>query len=79
MPGVQTVSPPPNKPDYGLTRREQEVLALLVEGRSNVEIAERLVISRHAVRYYVSEILGKLEVSNRTEAVAVAVKGELTE
>jgi len=76
---VQTVSPPPNKPDYGLTRREQEVLALLVEGRSNVEIAERLVISRHTVRYYVSEILGKLEVSNRTEAVAVAVKGELTE
>lgn len=76
---VQTVSSPPDKPDYGLTRRQQEVLALLVEGLNNPEIAERLVISRHTVRYYVSEILGKLGVSNRAEAVAVAVKDGLVE
>jgi NarL family two-component system response regulator LiaR len=76
---IQATSPPPNKPDYGLTRRQQEVLALLVEGLSNVEIADRLVISRHTVRYYVSEILGKLGVSNRAEAVALAVKEGLVE
>jgi NarL family two-component system response regulator LiaR len=76
---VQTVSSAPDKPDYGLTRRQQEVLALLVEGLSNPEIAERLVISRHTVRYYVSEVLGKLGVSNRTEAVAMAVKKGLVE
>jgi NarL family two-component system response regulator LiaR len=76
---VQTVSSPPDKPDYGLTRRQQEVLALLVEGLSNPEIADRLVISRHTVRYYVSEVLGKLGVSNRAEAVAMAVKKGLVE
>ena len=76
---VQTVSSPPDKPDYGLTRRQQEVLALLVEGLNNPEIAERLVISRHTVRYYVSEVLGKLGVSNRAEAVAMAVKEGLVE
>jgi DNA-binding NarL/FixJ family response regulator len=48
------------------------VLSLLVEGLSNVEIAGRLVISRHTARYYVSEILGKLGLSNR--AVVLAVK-----
>jgi NarL family two-component system response regulator LiaR len=71
---VQPVSPAAAKPDYGLTRRQQEVLAPLVDGLNNVEIADRLVISRHTVRYYVSEILGKLGVSNRAEAVAIAVK-----
>ena len=76
---LQVNSPPPNKPDYGLTRRQQEVLALLVEGLSNVEIAERLVISRHTVRYYVSEILSKLGVANRAEAVGVAVNERLVE
>ena len=76
---VQTVSSPADKPDYGLTRRQQEVLALLVEGLNNPEIAERLVISRHTVRYYVSEVLGKLGVSNRAEAVAMAVKEGLVE
>lgn len=76
---VQATSPLPDKPDYGLTRREQEVLILLVEGLNNVEIAKRLVISRHTVRYYVSEILGKLGVSNRTEAAAMAIKKGLVE
>ena len=76
---VQTVSSPPDKPDYGLTRRQQEVLALLVEGLNNPEIVDRLIISRHTVRYYVSEVLGKLGVSNRAEAVAMAVKEGLVE
>ena len=70
---------PTEKPNYGITPRQEEVLVLLVEGLSNVEIAERLVISRHTARYYVSEILRKLNVSNRAEAVAVAIKEGLVE
>lgn len=65
------------EPDYGLTPREQEVLALLVEGLTNPEIAERLVISHSTARAHVSHILSKLDVSNRAEAVALALRREL--
>ena len=57
--------------DYGLTAREQEVLALLVEGLSNAEIAERLVISVATAKFHVRGILSKLAVSSRAEAVAL--------
>jgi DNA-binding CsgD family transcriptional regulator len=59
----------PPYPDI-LTPREWEVLALLREGLTNEQIAERLDITRHAVRYHVSEILSKLGVSSRQEAAA---------
>lgn len=64
------------KPDVGhdLTARELDVLALLVEGLGNAEIAERLVISHHTARYHVSSILSKLGAANRAEAAALAVK-----
>src|SRR5690606_8055219 len=52
------------------TPREQEVLALLREELGNVEIAERLGISRATAAYHVSEILSKLGVSSRREAAA---------
>ena len=62
-----------------LTDRQKEVLALVVEGLSNVDIAERLVISPATVRYHVSTILSKLGAANRAEAAALAVKHKLTD
>lgn len=55
-----------------LTPREQEVLELLAQGLRNQDIADELVISVRTVKVHVSNILGKLEASNRTEAVAEA-------
>jgi NarL family two-component system response regulator LiaR len=60
------------QPDYGLTQREKEVLALLVEGLSNAEISERLVITVATVKFHVRGILSKLGVSSRAEAIALA-------
>jgi len=63
--------------DYGLTERELEVLSLLVEGLSNAEIAERLVVSVATAKFHVRGILSKLGVSSRTEAVALALQQNL--
>ena len=60
-----------------LTRRENEVLALLVKGLTNSEIAERLAISHLTVKVHVSHILAKLEVNNRREAIALAIQHKL--
>jgi NarL family two-component system response regulator LiaR len=67
----------PSIPDYSLTRREIEVLELLVEGLNNREIADRLVISRATAKAHVSHILEKLNVSNRAEAIAMALRQKL--
>ena len=65
------------RPGQNLTRREQEVLSLLVEGLNNSEIGKQLVISPSTVRYHVSNILSKLDAANRAEAVALALKHKL--
>ncbi len=59
-------------PDAFLTRREQEVLRLLAAGASNQEIAQTLVISQATVKKHVSNLLGKLGVTRRTQAIALA-------
>ena len=63
-----------NKNTYGLTERESEVLELMVEGLSNPEIAERLVITRATAKAHVHSILQKLCVGTRTQATVTAMK-----
>lgn len=65
--------------DFGLTLREQEVLALMVEGLNNPDIADRLVVSRSTAKAHVSNILSKLGVSNRAEAITVALQRNLVQ
>ncbi len=52
-----------------LTDREREVLALIAEGRSNTEIAGRLVLSPKTVRNHISNIFDKLQVVDRAQAI----------
>lgn len=63
--------------DYHLTDSEMQVLTLMAEGQSNLQIAERLVLSSSTVRFHVSNILRKLDVASRTEAVALAMRHRL--
>jgi DNA-binding NarL/FixJ family response regulator len=65
--------PPPEQPEP-LTEREKEVLQELALGKSNKEIAAGLVIAEKTVRTHVSNILGKLGVTSRTQAVLHAVR-----
>jgi len=67
----------PPTPGDDLTPREREVLALMVQGLNNVEIARRLVINRSTAKFHVSNILTKLGVAGRTEAVAYALTHHL--
>jgi len=73
---IEAATQPPT-PGHDLTLREREVLALMVEGLNNREIADRLTISRSTVKNHVSNILSKLGVTSRTEVVALAVQHNL--
>lgn len=57
-----------------LTQRENEVLQLLAQGLSNKQIAARLAISEHTVKFHVSSIFARLNSASRTEAVRVGVQ-----
>ena len=62
----------------GLTRRERQVIALIAQGLSNRDIAEKLVISEKTAEVHVSNILGKLHFTSRAQAAAYAVEQGLT-
>jgi NarL family two-component system response regulator LiaR len=73
---VETTNQPP-APGLHLTERELEVLALMVEGLNNTQIAGRLTVSTSTIKSHVSNILSKLGVSSRTEAVTLALRSRL--
>jgi DNA-binding NarL/FixJ family response regulator len=66
------------KVQTNLTKREIEVLSLLVKGFSNNEIAKILTISPHTVKSHVIHIFSKLDVKDRTQAAVWAIKHQLT-
>jgi two-component system, NarL family, response regulator LiaR len=73
---IQDIKAPP-APAYDLTDREKEILILMVDGLPNTAIADKLVVSQSTVKFHVSNILSKLGVTSRTEAVALALKQQL--
>jgi two-component system, NarL family, response regulator LiaR len=73
---VETSNQPP-LPGLDLTEREREVLALMVEGLNNTQIAGKLVVSPSTIKSHVSNILSKLGVVSRTEAVTLALRSHL--
>ena len=73
---VRATQQPPRL-GHDLTEREREILALLVKGQTNKEIAQELALSPGTVRIYVSNILSKLGAANRTEAAALALQHNL--
>lgn len=73
---VQTTMQVP-KIGHDLTKREKEVLTLLVAGLSNQQIAGRLVVSPATVKFHINHIRTKLGAATRTEAVALAVQHKL--
>jgi NarL family two-component system response regulator LiaR len=63
-----------SRPQSPLTEREVEVLKLVARGHSNREIASRLIVSERTVRTHISNILGKLNLDNRTQAALYALR-----
>lgn len=62
---------------FDLTEREREILRLMVDGLANSAIADKLIVSQSTVKFHVSNILSKLGVATRTEAVSLALKQNL--
>ena len=73
---VRTANQPP-APGLDLTEREREVLALMIEGLNNTQIAGRLTVSPSTIKSHVSSILSKLGVASRTEAVSLALRSRI--
>ena len=74
LPAVATIPTAAAELPEPLTRREREVLQMISAGLGNKEIAGRLSISEHTVKFHVASILGKLGASTRTEAVSIGIR-----
>jgi NarL family two-component system response regulator LiaR len=75
---IRAANRPPVAADP-LTAREREVLVLMAEGWNNTEIAEKLIVSPSTIKSHVSNILSKLGVTSRTEAVSLAIRQGILE
>ena len=73
---VETANQPP-APGLDLTEREREVLKLMIEGLNNIQIAGKLTVSPSTIKSHVSNILAKLQVTSRTEAVTLALRNRI--
>jgi len=73
---VEQANQPP-APGLDLTERERDVLALMVEGLNNTQIAGRLTVSPSTIKSHVSNILSKLSAASRTEAVTLALRSHI--
>ncbi len=77
------LKPPPqavrSRPEFGMNRRELEVVALIVRGYTNKEIAEKMHIQEETVEHHVDRILGKLSVANRLELIFFALDHHLAD
>ena len=71
---MPTPTPVAEPPGELLTEREVEVLRLMARGLSNVDIARQMVVGEGTVRFHVSNILSKLHLENRTQAVLYALR-----
>lgn len=67
----------PGQTDFGLTERELEVLRLMANGMTNNEVAEQLVISRSTVKFHITNIIEKMGIGTRAEAIVLAAKNGL--
>jgi DNA-binding NarL/FixJ family response regulator len=70
---------PTRSPEFGLTPREKEVIALIVGGYTNKDIAQKFGISQHTVKHHLTNIFDKLGVSNRLELVLFTINHHLTD
>lgn len=73
---VETANLPP-APGLDLTERERDVLKLMIEGLNNTQIAGKLTVSPSTIKSHVSNILAKLGVASRTEAVTLALRNNI--
>src|SRR5260370_206371 len=77
VPAPAALTSPARELPEPLTPREREVLQMISAGLGNKEIAGRLSISEHTVKFHVASILGKLGASTRTEAVSIGIRHAL--
>jgi DNA-binding NarL/FixJ family response regulator len=73
LPHDERIEPAVNMPTESLTPRELEVLQLMARGLTNRQIAGRLQISEHTVKFHAGAVLGKLNARSRAEAVARSI------
>ena len=65
------------KDDFDLTVRELEVLRLLAQGKTNIEIAKEIIVSENTAKAHVGNIFSKMHVNDRVQAAVIAVQSHL--